>query len=134
MKNKPLVSILITNYNKKKYLNRCLSSCEKQTYKNKEILLHDDNSNDGSLEIIKKYKNIKLVKNKNKRNKSNPINQLKAIVRIFKLCKGKIIFLLDADDFFKKNKLNEIVKKFKSNSRLNFIQDTPIFLNKKKKI
>ena len=87
MKKKPLVSILITNYNKRKYLNRCLSSCEKQTYNNKEILLHDDHSNDGSLEIIKKHKNIKLIINKNKRNKSNPINQVKAIVRIFRLCK-----------------------------------------------
>tara|TARA_B100000579_G_scaffold285431_1_gene236565 strand:+ start:162 stop:941 length:780 start_codon:yes stop_codon:yes gene_type:complete len=132
MKTKPLVSILITNYNKKKYLNRCLSSCEKQTYTNKEILLHDDHSKDGSLEIIKKFKNIKLVVNKKKRNKSNPLNQAKAILRIFKLCKGKIIFLLDADDYFKKNKLHEIVKKFKSNSKLDFIQDTPIFLNKKK--
>ena len=39
---------------------------------------------------------------KEKRNKSNPINQVKAIVRIFRLCKGKIIFLLDAilDHFF----------------------------------
>mgnify|MGYP001254480009 FL=1 len=132
MKTKPLVSILITNYNKKKYLNRCLSSCEKQTYTNKEILLHDDHSKDGSLEIIKKFRNIKLVVNKKKRNISNPINQAKAILRIFKLCKGKIIFLLDADDYFKKNKLDEIVKKFKSDYKLNFIQDTPIFLNKKK--
>ena len=61
MKKKPLVSILITNYNKKKYLNRCLSSCEKQTYNNKEILLHDDHSNDGSLEIIKKYRQQQKV-------------------------------------------------------------------------
>ncbi len=132
MKKKPLVSILITNYNKKKYLKRCLSSCQNQTYKNKEILLHDDRSNDGSLKIIKNFQNIKLVINKKKRNKSNPINQVKAIERIFGFCKGKIIFLLDADDHFKKNKLNEIVKKFQSNSRLDFIQDTPIFLNKKK--
>jgi len=93
MKKKPLVSILITNYNKRKYLNRCLSSCEKQTYNNKEILLHDDNSNDGSLEIIKKYKNIKLFINKKKKKKYNQKNKLKEILRIFKLKKKKKILI-----------------------------------------
>ena len=67
MKTKPLVSILITNYNKKKYLNRCLFSCEKQTYTNKEILLHDDPLVMAPFELIKKFKNIKLVVNKEKK-------------------------------------------------------------------
>jgi len=132
MNKKLSASILITNYNKSFYLNKCLSSCIKQSYFNKEILLHDDRSTDGSLKIAKKYKNIKILINKKKRNKSNPINQLKAIVNTFKFSKGDIIFFLDSDDYFKKNKIKEVVKKFKINSRLQFIQDTPIFINNKK--
>ena len=49
------------------------------------------------------------------------------------MSKGNIIFLLDSDDIFKKNKLSEINKIFKKNKKINFIQDTPInsFLKKK---
>ena len=40
-------SIIITNYNKSLYLKKCLKSCIEQTYKNIEIILFDDCSNDG---------------------------------------------------------------------------------------
>ena len=59
-------SILITNYNKQKFLNKTLRSCVNQTCKNKEILLYDDCSTDNSINIIKKFKNIKLISNKKK--------------------------------------------------------------------
>ena len=56
-----------------------------------------------------------------------------------KKCKGDIIFLLDGDDFFKKNKLERLIQIFEKNKNLNFLQDTPInsltrskmFLNKR---
>ena len=50
------------------------------------------------------------------------------------MSKGNIIFLLDSDDIFKKNKLSEINKIFKKNKKINFIQDTPISTFLKKKI
>ena len=61
MKN-DLISILITNYNKEKFLKKCLDSVYYQNYRNYEIILFDDCSDDKSLEIIKKYKKIKLIK------------------------------------------------------------------------
>ena len=51
----PLVSIIITNFNKEKYLEQCLKSCLNQTYKNFEICVADNNSTDRSIEIINKY-------------------------------------------------------------------------------
>ena len=60
-------SILITNYNKQKFLNKALRSCINQRYKNKEILLYDDCSTDNSINIIKKFKSIKLILNKKKK-------------------------------------------------------------------
>ena len=59
---KPLVSILIASYNKEKYLKRCLESCLKQTYKNIEIIMVDNESSDNSYLIASKYKKIKLFK------------------------------------------------------------------------
>ena len=66
MKNKPLASILITNYNKEKFLKKTINSCLKQNYKNKEIIFFDDKSNDNSLKIVQKYKKVFLIKNKKK--------------------------------------------------------------------
>ena len=90
MKNN-FISILITNYNKQKFLKKCLDSIYKQSYNNYEIILFDDCSKDNSLDIIKKYKKVKLIKNKKRSNKSGPINQINGILRAFKKSKGNII-------------------------------------------
>ena len=60
------ISILITNFNKSKFLKRSISSVINQTYINKEILVFDDCSKDNSLEILTKFKKIKIIKNKKK--------------------------------------------------------------------
>lgn len=49
------VSIIIPSYNHAKYLNQCIESALNQDYDNLEIILVDDGSTDGSLEIAKKY-------------------------------------------------------------------------------
>ena len=64
MQKKPLVSILINNYNKSLYIQQCINSLISQTYKNLEIIFFDDNSSDNSLEIIKKFSNVQTIKNK----------------------------------------------------------------------
>ena len=62
--NEEFISILITNYNKSKFLKISLHSLKKQNYKNFEIIIFDDCSTDNSLEIIKKFKKINLITNK----------------------------------------------------------------------
>ena len=132
---KNFVSILITNFNKSKYLKKTINSCLIQDYKNKEILVFDDCSTDHSLKILKKFKNITVVKNKIKKFKSSPLNQIHGVCQLFKISKGNLIFLLDSDDQFKKNKIIEINKVFQQNKKINFIQDTPLeSINKKKKV
>lgn len=62
---KPLVSAVIVNYNEKNLLKTILNSIKKSSFKKYEIIIVDNNSNDGSQEFIKKnYKNIKLITNK----------------------------------------------------------------------
>ena len=61
-------SVLIANFNNQKYINECLRSLLNQTYKNFEIIFHDDNSNDESIINIKKYKNVKIIENKKREN------------------------------------------------------------------
>ena len=123
---KNLVSILITTFNKGRYLKKTIDSCLKQTFKNKEILVFDDCSTDDSLNILSKFNGIRVVKNKKKRFKSGPLNQIFGITHLLKMSKGKLIFLLDSDDLFKKNKLSVINKIFNKDKKINFLQDTPL--------
>ena len=123
---KNFVSILITNYNKSRYLKKTSSSCLSQNFDNKEILVFDDCTTDNSLKILNKFKKIKVIRNKKKKFKSGPLNQIYGLNELFKISKGNIIFLLDSDDMFRKNKLFEISKIFKKNKKINFIQDTPL--------
>ena len=121
---KKLVSILISNYNKSKYIGRCLRSCLRQDYKNFEIVFVDNNSTDNSLKVLKKYKKVKILKTKEKRTYP-AINQINAIKLGLKSCKGEIIFLLDSDDFFKKQKLSKILNYFKEFRHKHLFCDTP---------
>ncbi|KQC11224.1 MAG: hypothetical protein APR62_10305 [Smithella sp. SDB] len=54
--NNPLISVIIPVYNISKYLERCVNSIIKQSYKNLEIMLVDDGSTDNSGEICDIYK------------------------------------------------------------------------------
>lgn len=51
MNHQPLVSVVVPAYNVKKYLGRCISSIQQQTYTNIEIILVDDGSTDGTSEL-----------------------------------------------------------------------------------
>ena len=70
--NGPLVSIIITNYNKSNFLLESVKSCLKQSYKKNEIIFFDDKSSDNSLEKIKNFKiknkyNFRIISNSKKK-------------------------------------------------------------------
>ena len=72
MKNKPLVSVLINNYNKENYCEKAVKSILSQTYNNIEIIFADDGSTDNSVNKIKRIKNkfgnkIKIIQTNNPR-------------------------------------------------------------------
>ena len=59
-----LISIIIVNWNGKKWLRKCLDSLTKQTYKNYEIIFVDNASYDGSVKFIKEnYPFAKIIVN-----------------------------------------------------------------------
>tara|TARA_B100001123_G_C15299672_1_gene1020558 strand:- start:1334 stop:2581 length:1248 start_codon:yes stop_codon:yes gene_type:complete len=97
------VSIIITNYNYGKYIDRCIRSCLNQNYsvglnnlnKDYEVIVIDDNSKDDSRERIKRYneKNFRYIFNS--KNIGVAASANKAILR----SKGKYFVRVDADDF-----------------------------------
>ena len=131
---KPKVSIIIVNYNNAKYLSKSLNTALNQTYKNKEIIVVDDISTDNSLKILKKYKNkIKYYVNK-KKTKFGSYNQINSYLKGIKKSKGKFIFFLDSDDYFKKNKVEIIVKKLENQNQIKVLFDLPLIKTEKELI
>jgi len=98
-------SIIITNYNYHKFLDKCISSSLNQDKKKSfEVLIIDDGSTSESIEIIKKYKsknNFKVFFLKNNGvEKAANFGILKA--------KGKYIIRVDADDLLASNFLTKV--------------------------
>lgn len=64
-----LVTVIVTIYNTRDFLCKCLKSISEQTYPELEILLIDDGSSDGSSEILDAYvlleKRARLIRKKN---------------------------------------------------------------------
>ncbi len=60
----PLISIIVVNYNGKKWLPACLSSLKYQTYPKYEVILVDNHSSDGSVKYVKaNFPKVKIVIN-----------------------------------------------------------------------
>ena len=103
-----MISIIITNYNKEKYIKRTLESCKNQTDENFEIIFFNDASTDKSYNFANNfhYKNrrikIKFINQIKKKYKHSNLNQFYGVLTALKFCKGEYISLLDADDFFAK--------------------------------
>ncbi len=126
-------SVVIANYNNSKFISECLNSLNNQTYKNIEIIFFDDNSQDDSLEIIKKFNNIKIIENKTQ-TKFGSFNQMNAFKKSIQSCTGDIIFLLDSDDFFREDKIEKVVNFFLKNENENIVFDFPTIKNNGKEI
>ena len=65
--NEQKISILITNFNKEKFIEECILSCLSQNYNNLEIIIVDNSSTDQSMGIITKYSDKLFVVTKKKR-------------------------------------------------------------------
>ena len=129
--NNPKVSILIANYNNEIFISECINSLRKQTYKNIEIIFFDDFSKDDSINKIKDFKEVKIIKNIEK-TKIGSFNQMKAFEESFKLSEGEIILLLDSDDYLHETKVEEIVYFFNNNKGAKIVFDYPIITKNKK--
>ena len=63
---KKKVSIILRTKNEERWIKSCLDSISKQKYKNFEVIVVDNESDDKTLERVKKYKVVKkIVKIKN---------------------------------------------------------------------
>lgn len=92
---RPLVSIMIPNYNHSKYLKQCIESALAQTYDNIEIVVLDNSSTDESLKVLMDYRKDGVRVCRNERNIFSGSYRILAE----ELTSGKYMMLLPADDY-----------------------------------
>lgn len=104
-KEAPFISVLINNYNYQIYIEKAVQSVLDQTYQNFEIIIVDDGSTDNSADIIQNFTDtrIKTIIKENG-------GQGSAFNAGFESSKGEIIAFLDSDDWWKPNKLEEVLR------------------------
>lgn len=109
---KPLISIIMASYNYSQFIEEAINSVLNQTYKNWELLIVDDGSQDNSVEIVKKYSdqysNIYFYTHKNNENKG----LAETVQLALKKSKGKYIAFLESDDYWTNEHLDKKVETF----------------------
>ena len=91
-----LVSICIPTYNQTKYLKLCLDSILAQTFKDYEVIISDDSTNDSVKDFVASYKITNLHYYKNAVSLGTPANWNAAILK----ATGKYIKMMHHDDYF----------------------------------
>lgn len=97
------ISVVITSYNQRRYLAEAIKSVLRQTVKPNEIIICDDNSTDGSVDLLKEYAskhdNIKLILH------DENLGVVKNRNSGLKEAQNPYISILDGDDWYSGNKL-----------------------------
>lgn len=92
----PLISILVPVYNVERFLEECLVSIASQTWKNIEVIVVDDCSTDGTLEIARRFSErdprIRVFHNETNRRIAATLN------RAWSVARGEFIARCDGDD------------------------------------
>lgn len=94
------LSIIVPVYNAEEYLNQCIESILKQSYRDIELMLVDNNSTDSSLSICREYEDIDKRVHVLKETKQGPFYARKRGVLE---ATGDYITFVDADDFIAEN-------------------------------
>jgi len=109
-KNLPLVSVVITTKNEEKNIETCIKSIKCQTYPNIEIIVVDNNSDDKTKVLAKKY--TKLVFNK------GPERSTQRNYGMIDKSGGKYVMFIDCDMVLSPNLIKECAKEIEKNKEV----------------
>lgn len=107
----PSVSVLLPAFNEEKTIKNTIESLLKSDYKNMDIIVIDNNSNDSTYKIASKYKKLKIFKIL----KEKVQGKYAALNRGLFSTNSDIVVVIDADTQVLVSTISEIVKPFEAN-------------------
>lgn len=107
MKKNPKISVITVCYNSEQHLEQCIKSVVEQDYENKEYIIIDGGSTDGTLDIINRYKDhIAYFKSEPDKGISDAFN------KGLKVATGDLIEILNSDDYMMPNVLSRVASEY----------------------
>ena len=115
LKSAPIVSVVILSYNRKGEIRETLSELQKQYYQDFEVIVVDNNSHDGSQQLIEEeFTEVKLIK--------LPHNiGIAARNRGIEISRGEFIVLMDDDAVLEKDWIEKALKHFNKEPSLGIL-------------
>ena len=112
----PLVSILIVNYNGAEVLNDCLASLRQVTYPRFDVVVVDNASTDASADVLREHPSVRLLQSDHNRGFAGGNN--------FGLpaCRGKYVLLLNSDTIVTPGFLEPLVEYLHEHSQVGIVQ------------
>lgn len=119
MSESPLVSILIPTYNRGELFSVALTSALNQTYRNVEIVVSDDSSNDSVERALERHNvsNGKVLYYRN----DPPLGAAENFRKCMELANGRYINFLMDDDVFGPTKIEKMVECILSSRGISFV-------------
>src|SRR3954466_3808409 len=103
---RPLLTVLIPNYNYARYLPAALDSALALDYAPKEIIVVDDGSTDGSRAILCDYEQRGAIKTVFQANGGQPA----ALNAGFAQAQGELVYVLDSDDIVAPHMMKRVMQ------------------------
>jgi glycosyltransferase involved in cell wall biosynthesis len=114
-----LVSIVLPTYNGAMFLHQSILSCLNQTYKNIELIIVDDASNDETLAIIERFQRkdtrIHVIRHKENRKLPGALNSG------FLVAKGQYLTWTSDDNFYSPDAIGEMVAVLENNPEIDVV-------------
>ena len=123
--HRPLVSILIPNYNYVQYVERAVASAVAQTYPNVEIIVSDNCSTDGAWELLNERfgtePRVRLYRN------ATNIGLAPNFDRVLELARGHYVMWLSSDDFLYPTHVERLAARFSADPALDVVYGNAYF-------
>ena len=121
-----MLSVIIVNYNRKDLLQQCLDSLRGQSFKDTEVIVVDNASEDGSVSMIEAcYPEVKII-----RNAANALF-CKAQNQGIDVSKGDFILSLNSDVILDMDYLKEMLDSAGLNTRIGMVSGRILRMDKK---
>ena len=121
----PKVSIVIPAYNHEKYVGECIQSVLDQTYQDFEIIITDDGSSDGTVNVIKEFDDSRIQLYTHANNKGVCVT----INNCIQKAAGEYIAVLNSDDIWEPTKLEKQVKYLDSHPEIGAVFSKVAFID-----